>query len=54
MMMIIDMMIITGMMTIIMVAGDGIRATGTTVLTALRMITCCRRLRLLQATGEAL
>lgn len=25
-------------------AGDGIRATGTTVLTALRMITCCRRL----------
>ena len=24
------------------------------VLTALRMITCCRRLRLLQATGEAL
>lgn len=23
-------------------------------LTALRMITCCRRLRLLQATGEAL
>ena len=48
------MMIITGMMTIIMVAGDGIRATGTTVLTALRMITCCRRLRLLQATGEAL
>lgn len=47
------MMIITGMMTIIMVAGDGTRATGTTVLTALRMITCCRRLRLLQATGEA-
>lgn len=33
---------------------NGIRATGTTVLTALRMITCCRRLRLLQATGEAL
>lgn len=27
-----------------MVAGDGIRATGTTVLTALRMITYCRRL----------
>ena len=39
---------------IIMVAGDGIRATGTMVLTALRMITCCRRLRLLQVTGEAL
>ena len=54
MMIIIGMMIITGMMTIIMVAGNGIRATGTTVLTALRMITCCRRLRLLQATGEAL
>lgn len=39
---------------IIMVTGDGIRATGTTVLTALRMMTCCWRLRLLQATGEAL
>lgn len=54
MMTITGMMIIIGMMTIIMVAGDGTRATGTTVLTALRMITCCRRLRLLQATGEAL
>jgi hypothetical protein len=53
-MMIIGMMIITGIMTIIMVAGDGTRATGTMVLTALRMMTCCWRLRLLQATGVAL
>lgn len=48
------MMIIIGMMTIIMVAGDGTRTTGIMVLTALRTITCCLRLRPLLATGEAL
>ncbi len=47
MMTIIGMMIITGMMTIIMVAGDGTRATGTMVLTALRTICYCRRFKLL-------